>query len=77
MELPSDDGNAQMELPGKRSKPGPKLQAPAPVKDKDFEILGGEQQSGGRKLQNKDLENLQLDAKGPSAIQRDGKEGRA
>ena len=40
MELPSDDGNSQMELPGKRSKPGPKLQAQAAVKGKDFEILG-------------------------------------
>ena len=39
MELPSDDGNSQMELPGKRSKPGPKLQAQAAVKGKDFEIL--------------------------------------
>ena len=40
MELPSDDGNSQMELPGKRLKPGPKLQAQAAVKGKDFEILG-------------------------------------
>ena len=28
-----------MELPGKRLKPGPKLQAQAAVKGKDFEIL--------------------------------------
>ena len=40
MELPSDDGNPQMELPRKRSKPGPKLRAQAAVKDKDFEIVG-------------------------------------
>ena len=47
MELLSDDGNSQMELPGKRSKRGSKLQAQPAVKDKDFEI--GEQQSrGGR-----------------------------
>lgn len=58
MELPSDDGNSQMELPGKRSKRGPKLQAQPAVKDKDFEIE--EQQSkreigGVLHLQNKRL----------------------
>ena len=73
MELPSDDGNPQMELPRKRSKPGPKLRAQAAVKDKDFEIVGGDNKAGERKLQNKALANLQSDAKGHSAIQRDGR----
>ena len=40
-----------MELPRKRSKPGPKLRAQAAVKDKDFEIVGGDNKArGGEKI---------------------------
>ena len=56
MELPSDDGNPQMELPRKRSKPGPKLRAQAAVKDKDFEIVGGDNKAGRENCKTRRLQ---------------------